>query len=125
MKKELNAQMSLHTTIKHYRNILIVELNGELDHHTADTVRQEMDEAIIKASVKHLIINAKQLEFMDSSGIGVILGRYKLIKAKQGKMLICNMNETIAKLLELSGIFKIIDTYENESDALSSLEVIS
>lgn len=117
--------MSLHTSIKHYRNILIVELNGELDHHTAETVRQDIDEAIMKASVRHLIINAKKLDFMDSSGIGVIIGRYKLIKAKQGKMLICNMNETIAKLLELSGIFKIIDTYDNESDALSSLEVIS
>jgi len=117
--------MSLHTNFKHHRNILIVELSGELDHHTAESVRLEIDEAIMKASVKHLIINAKKLEFMDSSGIGVILGRYKLMKHKQGKMLICNMNETIAKLLELSGIFKIIDTYGNESDALSSLEVIS
>lgn len=117
--------MSLHTTIKHHRNIVIAELQGELDHHTAETVRQELDEALMKASAKYLIVNAKNLDFMDSSGIGVIIGRYKLIKAKQGKMLICNMNETISKLLELSGIFKIIDTFEDESAALSSLEVIS
>lgn len=117
--------MSLHTNLKHYRNILIVELDGELDHHTAEAARLAIDEAIMKGSVKHLIINAKKLDFMDSSGIGVIIGRYKMIKAKQGKTLICNMNDTTAKLLELSGIFKIVDTYENESAALSSLEVIS
>lgn len=116
--------MSLRTEIKHYRNIVIVQLTGELDHHTAEHLRTELDEVLKRANVKHLILNLKQLDFMDSSGIGVILGRYKLIKAKQGKMLICNMNHAVAKLLELSGIYKIVSTFNDESEAISSLEVV-
>ncbi|MNG34896.1 Anti-sigma F factor antagonist [compost metagenome] len=67
----------------------------------------------------------KDLEFMDSSGLGVILGRYKLIKNKGGKMVVCDVNPPVYRLLEMSGLFKIMPIYENEGTALSGLEVVS
>lgn len=117
--------MNLHVEMEHYRGILIVRLSGELDHHTADMVRMQMDEAIQRRQCEHLVLSLKDLQFMDSSGLGVILGRYKLIKNKGGKMVVCDVNPPVYRLLEMSGLFKIMPIYENEGTALSGLEVVS
>ncbi|WP_416295172.1 anti-sigma F factor antagonist [Paenibacillus illinoisensis] len=117
--------MNLHVEMEHHRGILIVRLSGELDHHTADMVRMQMDEAIQRRQCEHLVLSLKDLQFMDSSGLGVILGRYKLIKSKGGKMVVCDVNPPVYRLLEMSGLFKIMPIYENEGTALSGLEVVS
>ncbi|WP_438286834.1 anti-sigma F factor antagonist [Paenibacillus hubeiensis] len=115
----------MHVDMEHHRGVLIVRLSGELDHHTADLVRMQMDEAIQRRQCEHLILSLKDLQFMDSSGLGVILGRYKLIKNKGGKMVVCDVNPPVYRLLEMSGLFKIMPIYENEGTALSGLEVVS
>ncbi|MBA9085421.1 Anti-sigma F factor antagonist [compost metagenome] len=115
--------MNLHLEMTRHRDTLIVRLNGELDHHTADDVRLRMDEEIARGDCRHLILSLESLQFMDSSGLGVILGRYKLIKQKGGKTVVCGMNPSVYRLFEMSGLFKIMSTYENESSALSELEV--
>lgn len=117
--------MSLQAELEHYRNMLIVRLHGELDHHTADAVRFKMEEALLRGNADHIILSLKQLQFMDSSGIGVILGRYKQVKSKGGKMVVCDVNPNVHRLFELSGLFKILAVYENERNAISSLEVVS
>ncbi|MGO4527577.1 MULTISPECIES: anti-sigma F factor antagonist [unclassified Paenibacillus] len=117
--------MNLNVDMEHHRGILIVRLSGELDHHTADMVRMQMDEAIQRRQCEHLVLSLKDLQFMDSSGLGVILGRYKLIKNKGGKMVVCDVNPPVYRLLEMSGLFKIMPIYENEGTALSGLEVVS
>ncbi|WP_270171699.1 anti-sigma F factor antagonist [Paenibacillus sp. SYP-B4298] len=117
--------MSLQVELEHYRNVLIVRLRGELDHHTADTVKLKMEEAILRGSSDHVILSLKELVFMDSSGLGVILGRYKLLKSRGGKMVVCDVNASVYRLLELSGLFKILTIHDDERMALSSLEVVS
>ncbi|MBJ6363462.1 anti-sigma F factor antagonist [Paenibacillus sp. GCM10012307] len=117
--------MSLQVELEHYRNVLIVRLRGELDHHTAETVKQKMEDAIIRGTSDHVILSLKDLAFMDSSGLGVILGRYKLLKSRGGKMVVCDVNASVYRLLELSGLFKILTIHDNERLALSSLEVVS
>jgi anti-sigma F factor antagonist len=117
--------MSLQVELEHQRNVLIVRLRGELDHHTADIVRLRMEEAILKSTVQHVVLSLKDLIFMDSSGLGVILGRYKQLKAKGGVMAVCDVNKSVYRLLELSGLFKILAVHDNERAALTSLEVVS
>ncbi|MEK3730832.1 MULTISPECIES: anti-sigma F factor antagonist [Paenibacillus] len=117
--------MNLHVDMEHHRHVLIVRLSGELDHHTADHVRIMLDDAITKRQTEHLVMSLKNLEFMDSSGLGVILGRYKSIKHKGGKMALCDVKPQVYRLLEMSGLFKIMPIYENEGTALSGLEVVS
>ncbi|CAM4227182.1 anti-sigma F factor antagonist [Paenibacillus tarimensis] len=117
--------MRLQVELEHYRNVLIVRLKGELDHHTADSVRQQMEEAILRGSSDHVILSLKDLVFMDSSGLGVILGRYKLLKSRGGKMVVCDVNPAVHRLFELSGLFKILTIHDNERSALTSLEVVS
>lgn len=117
--------MSLQIELEHHRRTLIVRLKGELDHHTAETVKTKMEEAIIRGDVNHVVLSMKHLSFMDSSGLGVILGRYKLITSRGGKMVVCDVNPAVYRLFEMSGLFKILSIQDNEKVALSSLEVVS
>ncbi|MBD2861377.1 anti-sigma F factor antagonist [Paenibacillus oceani] len=117
--------MSLHIELEHQRRTLIVRLKGELDHHTAETVKVKMEEAILRGDVNHVVLSMKDLSFMDSSGLGVILGRYKLITSRGGKMVVCDVNPAVYRLFEMSGLFKILSIQDNERLALSSLEVVS
>lgn len=117
--------MNLQVELEHQRNVLISRLKGELDHHTAELLRLQLDEAIQRNQVDHVVLSLRDLTFMDSSGLGVILGRYKQIKGRGGKMAVCNMNPAVRRLFELSGLFKIVHVYDNERKALNELEVVS
>ncbi|TBL79810.1 anti-sigma F factor antagonist [Paenibacillus thalictri] len=118
--------MSLQIDLEHGRyKSLIVRLKGELDHHTAEVVKSRMEEAISKGDSRHVILSLKGLTFMDSSGLGVILGRYKQITAIGGKMIVCDVNPSVHRLFEMSGMFKIVSIQDNERSAISSLEVVS
>ncbi|MVP00104.1 MULTISPECIES: anti-sigma F factor antagonist [Paenibacillus] len=115
--------MSLQIEFEQGRKVLVVRLKGELDHHTADVVKARMEEAIFRQDTKHLVLSLKDLSFMDSSGLGVILGRYKQITGKGGRMVVCDVSPEVYRLFELSGMFKIVSIQENERSAISSLEV--
>lgn len=117
--------MKLEIETEVMNNTLIVRLKGELDHHSADLVKFRMEQAIESGQSRHIILGMKDLTFMDSSGLGVILGRYKQIKNKGGKMVVCDVNPAVYRLFEMSGLFKILSIEDNEKLALSSLGVVS
>lgn len=86
-------------------NLLIVQVAGELDHHFADEIRMRIDAEIMKPPIRNILFDFNRLSFMDSSGIGMIMGRYKKIKALGGKAwIICN-NPNATRILEMSGVF--------------------
>lgn len=103
------------------RNNLIVRLKGELDHHTSTVFREAIEKELEKNVVQNIILNFNNLTFMDSSGIGVILGRYKKVKDRGGSIVFCGVNKNIEKLLQMGGLLSIIPAYKNENDALKSL----
>ncbi len=103
------------------KNGLIVRLEGELDHHTATIFREALDKELAKENVQNIVLNFNALTFMDSSGIGAILGRYRQVKAKGGKMVFCSPNKHIKKMLQLGGLLTIIPICSNEERALASL----
>ena len=94
------------------KNTLTVKLRGELDHSVAAGVRAELDELILDPGVRRLVFDLNGLEFMDSSGIGMIMGRYKNIRFAGGTVLAVRVNERIRRILTLSGVYKYIDIYE-------------
>lgn len=102
-------------------NTLIASIAGELDHHYAEYARHKMDGEIVKSTTKNLIFDFSRLSFMDSSGIGVIIGRYKSIQQLSGKVAIVCDNPQIRRILEMSGIQKIIPVYEKLGDATGSV----
>lgn len=101
---------------------LIVELRmPELDHHISNELREEIDSILIAKPIKNIIFDFKNIIFMDSSGIGVIIGRYKKISGDGGKVSVVNVNARVKKIFDLSGMNKIIDVYDTCEEAISSL----
>ena len=90
---------------------LVTKVSGELDHHLAKTIRTETDKRVMRGNVKNLVFDLNDLNFMDSSGIGLVIGRYKLIKSLGGKMSIISTNGCVNKILNMSGIPKIVSVY--------------
>jgi len=106
-------------------NVLIVRLSGELDHHEAAILREAWQKKLSEENVQHVILNLEKVTFMDSSGIGVLLGRYKEIVQLGGELVVCSINPAIKRIFEMSGLFKIIRLAETEQFALDSLGVAS
>jgi stage II sporulation protein AA (anti-sigma F factor antagonist) len=86
---------------------LIANLYGELDHHTSSVVREEIDKTVEAFHSKHLIFNFQKVTFMDSSGIGVIMGRYNKISQLGGKLIVTGCNDYIDRILDMAGIYTI------------------
>lgn len=89
-------------------NTLKVKIPAEVDHCFADAVREEVDRRLQMEDISTLEFDFKKTEFMDSSGIGLLMGRYKLMRALGGTVRITHAGERIKKILVLSGIHKII-----------------
>ena len=94
-------------------NKLIIRMNAELDHHLAEEMRQVIDDVIDKRGVTHIVFDFTKVDFMDSAGIGLLIGRYKLAKMLGGVAEITNTSKSIEKVLEMSGITRIIPIIQN------------
>lgn len=101
---------------------LSVRVDGELDLVTAHEIREEIDRAMDEMLGQNLIVDLARVTFIDSSGLGVILGRYRKIKAKNGKMVLCALNPNVKRILELSGILSFIPVALTEGDARKMIE---
>lgn len=100
---------------------LVASLTGELDHHCADYVRQKIDSEIMKYTTKNLILDFKGVSFMDSSGIGVVIGRYRNMNRMNGKTAIVAVNPHVRRVIDVSGIGKVVPVYDKFDEALEHL----
>ncbi|MFD1850544.1 anti-sigma F factor antagonist [Oceanobacillus bengalensis] len=117
--------MGLHSIFDVKEEVLIVRLSGEIDHHGAESLRDKWKDMMYTTPVKHVILNLEEVTFMDSSGLGVVLGRYKEVLQLGGEMVVCSVSPQIKRLFEMSGLFKIVRLEENEAFALETLGVAS
>lgn len=115
--------MSLSIELEVKQEVLCIRLSGELDHHTATELRDKAARAIESHDIRHIVLNLEHVSFMDSSGLGVILGRYKQIKQVNGEMVVCAISPPIQRLFDMSGLFKIIRLEPTEENALQRLGV--
>lgn len=97
--------------------VLIVRLEGEFDHHYASKIKEAIDGAVMVGDVRKIVFDFSRIGFMDSSGIGAIMGRYKLMQAVGGSVSAFGVSKSLDKLISMSGIKKIISIYKNEQDA--------
>lgn len=88
-------------------SVLSVFIEGEIDHHTAPDIRREIDERIERDKPSVVCLDYSGVTFMDSSGIGLIMGRYKLISAYSGNLEVINVPKNMAKVVKLSGIERL------------------
>ena len=101
---------------------LIVSILGELDHHSAEYARQKIDNEIMKSTTKNIVFDFSKLSFMDSSGIGVIMGRYKNVRELNGKTAIVNSDSRIKRIVEMAGILKIMPMYGSINEAIQNMQ---
>ena len=85
-----------------------VVVAGELDHFAAPQIRAMLDDLLQDPMVTHLVLDLENLTFMDSSGIGVLLGRLRTLQNRGGKMSVKNMQPPVEKLFRLSGMHRVI-----------------
>lgn len=86
---------------------LTAYISGEIDHHTAKDIRKEIDINVQKLNPANLYLDFSKVDFMDSSGIGLVMGRYKLLSERGGKVFIQNPPPLIKKVMLVAGINKL------------------
>lgn len=86
----------------------VAVLNGEIDHHNAQEIRTQLDSYIITVQPAELTIDFTDITFMDSSGIGLIMGRCRLMREWGGNIEIRNPNQYVRRMLKISGMERII-----------------
>jgi len=99
------------------KTILFIRFSGELDQKSVEKMRVRVTELISNYKIEYLIINCRELNFMDSTGIGFIIGRYNQLKEVNGKIILCEMNELITKIVNVSGIARIVTIKRTEDEA--------
>lgn len=109
-------------SVKIKNDSLIVKIIGDFDLVIAKEFREQVDRLLMDRPVNNLILDATEISFIDSSGLGAILGRYKIIQQKGGRMSIFGVKSSVFRVLELSGILKIIPIFTTEAMALERKE---
>lgn len=104
--------------ISHFieEKILLVEITEELDHHETEKMRRRVDYEIQRFMPKKVVFDFNRVVFMDSAGIGFLLGRYKTAKIYGGQVELMNVDEKLKKILEMSGILKVINVLEKSNE---------
>ena len=95
--------------------LLIFEITEEVDHHIAERIRKRADYEIQRFMPKKVVFDFKRVNFMDSAGIGLILGRYKQAEMYGGKLELINVSEKLKRIFEMSGILRIIKITDKEN----------
>ena len=96
---------------------VIVRLTGELDHYCAQSVRRDLDKMISDHTIRWLILDFTTLQFMDSSGIGVILGRYRQMRDRGGQVGVIHMHPHIHRIFHMSGLDRVIRQLDRQEAA--------
>ena len=93
-------------------NCLTIFLPQEVDHHNAEDIRKEADQVIEENHIRHVIFDFENTNFMDSSGIGVIMGRYRHVFLLGGEVWAVHASDRMRRILNMSGVTKIMQIYE-------------
>jgi stage II sporulation protein AA (anti-sigma F factor antagonist) len=101
---------------KRIKQTLVAGLQGEMDLTGADALKKQLDHYIEQEHIRRLVLNLEQVTFLDSSGLGIIIGRYKKMAAHHGKMYIVGAKPPVEKILVFSGINQIIPLYRSEHE---------
>ncbi len=93
-------------------NYLMVRMPTEIDHHQSGAISRKADAFLLKGSVRGIVFDFEDTKFMDSSGVGIIMGRYKKIACLGGKVFAIHADSRIRRILYMSGLAKIMEIME-------------
>ena len=91
------------------RGRLTVRLQGELDHESVAPIRAELDQLLTDPKVKHLVLDMEGVSFMDSSAIGLVIGRYKALSRRGGSVSVARAAPRVDRIFEMAGLYQIVE----------------
>ena len=100
-------------------HMLVIHLPKELDHHNCRNLKYETDLLLSENYISKVVFDFSKTEFMDSSGIGILLNRYKQMAANGGKVALCGVNAQVGRILSIGGVARLIKNYETKEAALA------
>ncbi|MDO5156014.1 MAG: anti-sigma factor antagonist [Eubacteriales bacterium] len=101
---------------------LIIYLPNELDHHAAAKIREQTDELFAGKRVRDVIFDYHHTYFMDSSGIGLVMGRYREVRYLKGNVFIVGVNDKVARFLDISGLYRVAKRCPDADTALAFIQ---
>ena len=105
--------MESRISIKETKNVIIFKVEGDFDNLLCIKYKNAITEILARKRVEMTVFDLSLVSFIDSSAIGLLIGRFKQVNEYKGRMIICGVNNQIKKTLAISGIAMIIDTYED------------
>lgn len=102
-------------------DILIAFLSGELDHHSSGEIRETIDHTFDTFQANDIILSFDGVTFMDSAGIGVVMGRFNKVRERKGRLAVVGCNEYIDRILDLAGIYTIAKSFSSTEYAIKAL----
>ena len=93
---------------------LVIRPGEDLDHHNAEEIRLKSDELVERYPVNRVVFDFTGVEFMDSSGIGVVMGRYKQMQYAGGAVYVYGIGKSVNRIFEMAGLYKLVKPYEEE-----------
>ncbi len=112
----------MNVAFEYVNKTLIARIEGDIDHHSCDAIRKRMDNEILEKNPRNLIFDMDMVGFMDSSGIGVLLGRYKQIAGQGGKIAMIKVKPQVKRICEICGLQKIIPVYQDKRQAIENIK---
>ncbi len=106
---------------KKINRTLLVKLYGEIDHHYTEDIRDKIDREFNKQVCNNIILDFEDVGFMDSSGIGMIIGRYKMTQEKNGKLYAFGLKDNAKRIFDISGLNKLIVCFTTKEEAIKSI----
>jgi stage II sporulation protein AA (anti-sigma F factor antagonist) len=94
--------------------LIVFKITDEIDDHSVQMIRRRIDYEIERYMPKKIIFDFNSVTFMDSAGIGLIIGRYKFARMLGAKIELTNLGTSIRKIFEMSGILRLIPVTENQ-----------
>ena len=108
--------------------LILVRVTGEIDHHSAESIRRVTEKEIRRTSAINIAFDFGSVTFMDSSGIGMIIGRYKTASSLGGSVIVFDANEQVMRLMDMSGLSRLViisDTMQKGITAMKKLRGVN
>lgn len=104
-------------SVERHGGTVIARIHGDMDLTTAEAIRLRLDREI-DIGCSHMVLNLSRVSFIDSSGLGVILGRYRRLQGAAGRLSLVGVSRRLRPVLELSGILSLLPVGERESEVV-------
>lgn len=119
-KAKGDQSMNIELRTEKIDDIYIVEIEGEVDTYTSSKIKQDILKIVEQTS--KIIVSMEKVKFIDSTGLGILIGILKKIKEKEGEMIIVSPNSYINQIFEITGLFKVFKIVENHQQAIDHMK---